>query len=124
MFGADTVADPTRCIGNVSVTTSLVGDVVGYENHSGRTYLDSDQEPFGVVRRGGGGNNGRDRTEGAVRHNVVGTYLHGSLLPKNPALADTIIGRAAVRRHGRFEPAHIDDSLAHRARAVAAVRPR
>jgi CobQ-like glutamine amidotransferase family enzyme len=86
------VAD--RAIGDVVLETPF-GEVVGFENHGGRTYLAPGQEPFGRVRSGGG-NNHEDGTEGARRNNAIGTYLHGSLLPKNPALADELI-LAALR---------------------------
>ncbi len=101
VFDAETrhpgpVAD--RCIGDVVVETPF-GEVVGFENHGGRTYLATGQEPFGTVRLGFG-NNGEDRTEGARRKRAIGTYLHGSVLPKNPALADTLILWGLQRRYG------------------------
>lgn len=101
VFDAETrhpgpVAD--RCIGDVVVETPF-GEVVGFENHGGRTYLAAGQEPFGTVRFGFG-NNGEDGTEGALRKRAIGTYLHGSVLPKNPALADTLILWGLQRRYG------------------------
>lgn len=90
------VAD--RSIGNVILETDE-GEVVGFENHGGRTYLAPGQAPFGRVRQGGG-NNHTDGTEGARHKNAIGTYLHGSLLPKNPALADFFILRGLQRRYG------------------------
>lgn len=87
-----------RCIGDVVLETAS-GPVVGFENHGGRTYLAPGQEPFGHVRHGFG-NNADDGTEGARKHNAIGTYLHGSLLPKNPALADELILNALRRRYG------------------------
>ena len=90
------VAD--RCIGDVVIETAE-GEVVGFENHGGRTYLAPGQAPFGRVRYGAGNNNG-DRTEGARYKNAIGTYLHGSLLPKNPALADALIVAGLRRRYG------------------------
>src|SRR5690606_10252793 len=74
-------------------------EVVGFENHGGRTYLAPGQAPFGAVVRGFG-NNAEDGTEGARRVNAIGTYLHGSLLPKNPALADEFILAALRRKYG------------------------
>ena len=65
-----------------------------------------------------------DSHEGARVHNVIGTYLHGSLLPKNPKIADYLIEQAAIRRFGEFTPNTIDDSLVEKARASAASRTR
>jgi len=110
-----TVGSATRFIGPVVLDTA-VGQVVGYENHSGATTLGSGQEQFGTVVHGHG-NNGTDRTEGARTDNVIGSYLHGPILPANPALADLLIGLAAVRATGRpFEPEPLTDTLATRAR--------
>jgi CobQ-like glutamine amidotransferase family enzyme len=104
-----------RMIGSVVMSTRY-GDVVGYENHSGSTVLAEGQRPFGTVRVGFG-NNAEDATEGAVTHHVHGTYLHGPLLPANPAVADALIAMAVERALGRpFEPEPIDDTLAHEAR--------
>jgi CobQ-like glutamine amidotransferase family enzyme len=98
-----------RCIGNVEIEWER-GDLVGFENHGGRTYLDGGATPFGRVSAGFG-NNGEDGTEGCRYRNTVGTYLHGSLLPKNPELADMLIGAALERRYGEIELAPLDDSL-------------
>jgi CobQ-like glutamine amidotransferase family enzyme len=104
-----------RMIGPVVLSTDF-GDVVGYENHSGSTTLGEGQAPFGTVRSGFG-NNGTDRTEGARTANVIGSYLHGPILPANPALADALIGLAAERATGRpFEPEAQDDAFADEAR--------
>ena len=90
-----------RCIGDVVATSAVpgVGEVVGFENHGGRTYLGPGAQPFAVVEYGYG-NNGDDGTEGALRDEAIGTYLHGSLLPKNPALLDHLIGAALRHREG------------------------
>ncbi|WP_322796648.1 hypothetical protein [Tepidiforma sp.] len=107
-----------RCIGDVVVETPF-GEVVGFENHGGRTYLAPGQEPFGAVVAGFG-NNAADRTEGARRGNAIGTYLHGSLLPKNPALADALILAALRRRYGdRVTLPPLDDVAALRAHEAA-----
>ncbi|MEO8828149.1 cobalamin biosynthesis protein CobB [Lapillicoccus sp.] len=104
-----------RMIGGVVLETEF-GEVVGFENHSGSTVLATGQAPFGRVRSGNG-NNGSDGTEGAVRHHVVGSYLHGPILPVNPRLADHLIARAAEVATGRaFEPGDLDDTLADQAR--------
>jgi lipid II isoglutaminyl synthase (glutamine-hydrolysing) len=89
---------PRRCIGNVVVEANEAlrlrpVTLVGFENHSGRTFLGEGVQPLGRVLTGHG-NNGEDGTEGAVSGSLFGTYLHGSLLPKNPHLADLIIQRA------------------------------
>jgi CobQ-like glutamine amidotransferase family enzyme len=99
----ETVRDPgPRLIGNVSIEVDL-GDgpkvLAGFENHGGRTHLGSDAVPLGRVLHGHG-NNGRDGHEGVKRLNVIGTYLHGPLLPKNAWLADLLITRALERRTG------------------------
>jgi CobQ-like glutamine amidotransferase family enzyme len=123
IFGAETIAGNKRMIGNVIVTTELFGDVIGYENHSGRTLLDASQPALGTVKKGDG-NNSTDRTEGALYHNVIGSYMHGSLLPKNPAIADFLIEKAAENKFGEFDPSIIDDHLASEARRTARTRPR
>ena len=85
--------------------------LVGFENHSGRTYLGSGVRPLGRVLAGHG-NNGEDGTEGAVYRNTFGCYMHGSLLPKNPQLADHLIGLALERRYGQLVPlAPLADTL-------------
>jgi CobQ-like glutamine amidotransferase family enzyme len=113
------VAD--RCIGNVVLETAN-GLVVGFENHGGRTYLAPGQAPFGRVKSGSG-NNHEDGTEGARRRNAIGTYLHGSLLPKNPGLADELILAALRRRYGpevALEPLEDAAESAAHDRATAA----
>lgn len=118
-----TVGGPTRLIGNIVLESPEFGTVVGYENHSGVTRLGPGQAPLGTVAKGAG-NNGEDGTEGARVHHVVGSYLHGSMLPKNPAVADHLIRAAVERRLGAFDAAPLDDTLAERAREVAQARPR
>jgi CobQ-like glutamine amidotransferase family enzyme len=93
--------------------------VVGFENHSGLTQLGPGARPFGTVVAGSG-NNGRDATEGAVRGNVFGTYLHGPVLPKNPWLADRLVRIALERRAGGpVELAPLDDEVELHAHRVA-----
>ena len=108
-----TEAGRKRFIGDVVIEAGIEGlepaTLVGFENHSGRTYLGSAARPLGRVRLGSG-NNGSDGTEGCLQGNVIGTYLHGSLLPKNPQLADYLIRRALTRR-GITELAPLDDSI-------------
>lgn len=109
-----------RCIGDIVIATDA-GDIVGFENHGGRTYLADGQSPFGTVSRGRG-NNAEDGSEGAVRKNAVGTYLHGSLLPKNPALADRLILVALQRKYGDQVTLPPLDDAAESAAHTAALR--
>lgn len=122
LFDIETYGGDHRMIGNV-VTSTEFGDIIGYENHSGLTILGEKQRAFGSVIKGEG-NNGQDKTEGAIYKNVYGSYLHGSLLPKNPVLADALIEFAALRRYGDFEAQVIDDTFALYAREIARNRPR
>ena len=84
--------------------------VVGFENHSGKTYLGPGVSPMGTVLKGFG-NNGEDGTEGARYQNVFATYSHGCLLPKNPQLCDYILKTALQRKYGEAELAPLDDTL-------------
>jgi lipid II isoglutaminyl synthase (glutamine-hydrolysing) len=99
----ETVRDPgPRLIGNVSIEVDLgqgAQVLAGFENHGGRTHLGAQAVPLGRVLHGHG-NNGRDRYEGVKRDNMLGTYLHGPLLPKNAWLADHLIALAIGRRTG------------------------
>ena len=88
-----------RLVGNIALHSTLASmPVVGYENHAGRTYLGAGCQPFGrVVGTHGKGNNDKDKADGILYRNVVGTYLHGPLLAKNPEVADHLIQRALAR---------------------------
>lgn len=109
IIDAYTVAGDTRFIGNVVIQRPSGEKVVGFENHSGRTYLAEGIAPLGKVITGHG-NNGADGFEGVAQQNIYGTYLHGSLLPKNPALADELILKALSRRYAHVElPPLCDD---------------
>lgn len=111
-----TQGNAKRMIGPVVLDTEF-GDIVGYENHSGSTTLGAGQAPFGTVRAGHG-NNGTDGTEGARSGNVFGSYLHGPILPANPALADALVALAAELATGApFEPLAQDDAFADEARS-------
>ena len=107
-----------RMIGNYKFRCSPSAGgsvVVGFENHSGKTWLGSGLEPLGKVLSGYG-NNGEDGSEGAHYKNVFGTYSHGPLLPKNPDLCDLILKTALERKYGSAELLPLDDSfelLAH-----------
>ncbi len=124
LLDVETRAGKKRMIGNVVVTSALDGGrvrtLVGFENHSGRTYLGPRVKPLGKVCIGYG-NNGEDGQEGAVYRNVVGTYLHGSVLPKNPWLADWLIARALARRYGSGTPLPPLDDTVERAAHDAAI---
>jgi CobQ-like glutamine amidotransferase family enzyme len=121
-----TVGGNRRLIGNIVVdwqsTDQPAGRLVGFENHSGRTYLGAGVQPLGRVVRGFG-NNGEDGTEGAVYRNVHGCYMHGSLLPKNPHFADHLLSLAMRRRFGPTATlAPLDDRLELRAHDVMVER--
>jgi CobQ-like glutamine amidotransferase family enzyme len=99
-----------RLIGNVVVESRIAAQpIVGYENHGGRTHLGTGVEALGRVLHGYG-NDGQSGEEGCLYRNVVGTYVHGPLLPKNPGLADWLITRALERRYGACELEPLDDT--------------
>lgn len=119
LFDAYTQASSTRMIQNLLINLSpeiasevksvystinyqlpTTNNLVGFENHSGKTYLGTNVKPLGTVLKGGG-NNGEDKTEGVVYKNAFGCYLHGSLLPKNPHFADYLITKALEHRYGK-----------------------
>lgn len=115
----ETIGSERRMIGNIVIELSdflstQIGSgpqiLVGFENHSGKTFLGSNSKPLGKVIRGSG-NNGEDRTEGAFYRNVFGCYLHGSLLPKNPFFADFLIEKALERKNKYFSLKELDNSL-------------
>ena len=109
----ETIAGDTRIIGNVLVDCSFDGaprTVVGFENHAGQTRLGPGVEPLGRVVAGGG-NNGQDGLEGCRAGRIVGTYVHGPLLPKNGWLADVLLGWALDRRGRPSTLAPLDDTL-------------
>ncbi len=107
LLDMETHAEPGRLVGNVRVRTTDLGVLVGYENHSGRTVLGPGLAPLGQVEMGGG-NNGRDGAEGARSHHVVGTYLHGPVLPLNPALAEALVTQAVRHRYGSAPHADVE----------------
>jgi len=127
-----TEAGSVRAVGDLVVQWGE-HTLVGFENHGGRTYLHEGAQPLGRVILGGG-NNSEDGLEGCVRGNLIGTYLHGPALPKNPALADHLIAGALRRRYGEealgrladTDPAGSDDATERRAseRALARARER
>lgn len=103
-----TVGGKERMIGNIVFESDLINDngsplkIVGFENHSGRTYLGNGIRPLGKVLSGNG-NNGQDGYEGAVYNNVYCSYSHGSLLPKNPLLTDHLISLALKQKYNDFD---------------------
>ena len=99
IIAADTVRGDGRLTGNVAVKTELSSEpFVGFENHGGRTFLDECEHTLGVSTVPGTGNNGKDGFEGCLHRNLIGTYLHGPALSKNPDFADWLIERALERR--------------------------
>jgi len=123
LLDVETIAGPERLIGNISTKSNQFGTIIGYENHSGKTTLGPSAQPLGTIIKGAG-NNGEDDFEGARYKNVIGSYMHGSLLPKNPAIADWLLEQAAVNRYGDFTPTVADDRFATEARKHALKRPR
>jgi len=124
IFSLHTLGASERQTGNIVTLCSDFGELIGYENHSGKTYLHKGQEPFTRVLSGFG-NNGEDGTEGARFRNALGTYLHGPLLPKNPHVADFLIAKALEQRYGEpVELVPLPDQWLSQARAAAKARPR
>ena len=139
IFDCYTIAGQKRLIGNVIVDIkksatdwqtdsdfpsyeSLRTTLVGFENHSGQTFLNSNCKPLGYLKKGFG-NLGDGRVEGGVYKNVFGTYLHGSLLPKNPWLADYLISLAIFRRYNeKVKLLELDDSAEIAAHDYALLR--
>lgn len=113
LFRFYTQSEKGRLIGNILIEAEIGGEkktVVGFENHGGRTYMEDEQlKPLGKVLKGYG-NNGKDGQEGIWYKNLIGTYLHGPLLPKNPALADYFIQAMAGRRSLEISGA-LDDRI-------------
>jgi CobQ-like glutamine amidotransferase family enzyme len=124
LLDLETNAGTTRMMGNVLMESDL-GDgprtIVGFENHAGRTILGPGLAPLGRVLSGNG-NDGHSGHEGAREGRVLGTYVHGPLLPKNPWLADWLIERALERRYRHVELLPLDDGLEIAAAEAAAAR--
>jgi len=134
IFPAYTVASKERMIGNIVIRVQGTGDsqtetvncnlepvtsLVGFENHSGKTFLKKGATAFGKVVKGFG-NNGEDKFEGCIYKNAVGCYMHGSLLPKNPELADWLIKKAlGVKCNKEIELKPLDDTLENAAHQSA-----
>ena len=105
-----TEGKPERMIGNYAFKTKEGIEIVGFENHSGRTYLGNSVEPLGTMIKGYG-NNGEDGTEGVRYKNTFGTYSHGPVLPKNPQFADLLIAKALENKYGKTDLEPLDDTL-------------
>ncbi len=100
--------DP-RLISNIVLESEEFSyPIVGFENHGGRTFIGKKMRPLGKVKYGNG-NNAQDGTEGILYKNIVGTYLHGPLLPKNPHICDYLIANALDRKYGKKDLAPLDD---------------
>lgn len=100
-----------RLIGNIAIKSSICPHpIVGYENHGGRTHLDGDITPLGVVEYGHG-NDGETGYEGCLYKHVLGTYIHGPLFPKNPGVADFLLRTACARRGICQELEPLDDTI-------------
>jgi len=138
VFDAWTESGPKRLVGNIivdcrktssdwvlksrSTSETLHTTLVGFENHSGRTYLGPTGKPLGTVIKGLG-NVGDGTFEGAVYKNAFGTYLHGPLLPKNPWFADHLINAALKRRYDiPINLENLDDNLENEAHEIAKIR--
>lgn len=117
-----TEAGEERLIGNIVVATDW-GELVGYENHSGRSWLEKGAQPFGRVIKGAG-NNGFDKTEGIRYKNVFGSYMHGPILSKNPDFADFLIQTALSNKGIDDQLTSLDDSIELAASKNANKRPR
>jgi lipid II isoglutaminyl synthase (glutamine-hydrolysing) len=112
LLDVSTVVDSPRLVGRAIVDGYIAGNrmrITGFENHGGRTFLGGDATPLGRVLKGAG-NNGTDGGEGAIQGNVLGTYLHGPLLPSNPHLCDALLA-VAMARHGHTQLDPLDDRL-------------
>ena len=110
-----TKGDEVRMIGNYAYQLANSDiTVVGFENHSGKTYLGEGVHPLGKVLKGHG-NNGKDGSEGVHYKNVFGTYCHGPVLPKNPEFADMILRTALETKYGEIEFSKLEDKEEKRA---------
>lgn len=119
-----TIGSKDRMIGNTVYECEILSaygsniTLVGFENHSGRTYLGSSVAPLAKVIVGFG-NNGEDGFEGAIFKNVYCSYSHGSLLPKNPVLTDHLIYTALKQKYNNFGPLQpLDDELEQNAHNI------
>jgi len=111
IFDSYTIGSDIRKIGNIVIKSVLFGKIVGFENHSGNTFVKGQTKPLGKVLIGFG-NNGQDGFEGAVYKNVLGSYLHGPILTKNVQLADWLIKTSLERKYKKeIDLQPLDDRL-------------
>lgn len=123
LIDAYTVAGDGRLIGNIVEHTKDWGEIAGYENHSGRTTLGNGAKLLGETKIQQG-NNGEDKSEGAVQLNVFGTYLHGPMLAKSPKFADHLLELALLAAGNDTQLIELNDSLETEAANIAKKRPR
>ncbi len=121
VFNVVTKATEVRMIGNIVIDSPVFGELVGFENHSGNTELLEGAKPLGIVKKGFGNNND-DKQEGFFVNNAIGTYLHGSFLPKNPKVADFLIQKAIALQTSTYQLSELDDWLENAAAAAAKKR--
>jgi len=115
IFDIETISEEDRLIGNVIIKNNLdlnTERIIGFENHGGRTF--HEYKPLGTVEIGNG-NNGKDKTEGMIYKNFIGSYLHGPILPKNPGLADHIILNALKNKYDIKSLSNIDNTIENNA---------
>lgn len=114
-----------RLIGNIIIRPALEAlsqDIIGFENHGGRTYLEDNTTPLGNVTTGHG-NNATDKTEGVIFEKSIGTYMHGPVLPKNPELADLLLTWALEKKYSeKFHLEPLDDTLEKNAKDIVIKR--
>lgn len=122
LFPAYTEASFDRMIGNIVVKSADFGTLVGFENHSGKTYFQEGAIPLGRIIKGFG-NNGENHSEGCIYKNAIGCYMHGSLLPKNPQLTDWLLQKALeVKYKEPIKLKNLDDDLEDKAHRAALLK--
>lgn len=122
IFPVYTEAGSKRMIGNIVIKTTGFEFLVGFENHSGKTFLKDGAAPLGRVVKGFG-NNGEDKNEGCIYKNAVGCYMHGSLLPKNPQFTDWLLQKALEGKYKELvKIKNLNDDLENKARRAALLR--
>lgn len=122
VFDVVTRATDTRMIGNILIKSDQFGELIGFENHSGATELSGIEKPLGIVIKGHG-NNMHSKNEGVFSKSAIGTYMHGSFLPKNPVVADYIIEQAIKIYEPEYKLSALDDTLETLAFNSARKRP-
>jgi CobQ-like glutamine amidotransferase family enzyme len=110
-----TKSQKDRLTGDIVIESETFGTIVGFENHGGRTYHD-----FGTLGNvtHGFGNNDNDGKEGIHYKNLLGTYLHGPILPKNHEITDYLLTKACERKGISFEPVKVDNDIEEAAKQV------